>query len=69
MTFEIVRSLRNPGGYACEAIDYESEGEATIVEFFSGDSEQLAREYAEWKNAHQNQFETSKSMYAGSTHF
>jgi hypothetical protein len=76
MYFEVVESLRNVGGYACEAIDYEQEGVGTIVEFYAANSKELADEYAAWKNgevltggeAH-DQSDTSRSMKAGSTHF
>ena len=69
MEFEVVQSLRNPGSYACEAIDHENEGVATIVEFLSHDSEHLAHEYAAWKNSlAQTQPSTSTSMRSAGTH-
>ncbi len=73
MNFEIVPSLRNPGGYACEAIDYDSDGAATIIEFFAGNSQALAQEYADWKNpplrrSAQSQPAASTSMNSGRTH-
>lgn len=49
--FQVVQSLRNPGSYACEAIDYDNEGIVIIVEFLAHDSRELAEEYAAWKNS------------------
>ena len=51
MKYEVVKSLRNPGSFACEAINYEGEGEITLVEFLSHDSRKLAEEYTTWKNS------------------
>ncbi len=51
LNFEVVKSLRFPGNYACEAINSDGEGEITIVEFLSHDSRRLADEYAAFKNA------------------
>jgi len=51
LRFQVVNSLRHPGSYACEAINYAGEGEVTIIEFLSHDSKQLAEEYAAWKNS------------------
>jgi hypothetical protein len=50
MRFECVESKRD-GGWAVEATNYESEGEVSRVLFTGANDEQLAKEYAQWKNA------------------
>lgn len=54
MIFECIYSDRDLG-WAVEAIDHENEGQISRVLFTGANDEQLAREYAAWKNATQPQ--------------
>lgn len=50
MQFECIRSERG-GGWAVEAIDYAHDGSISRVLFTGLNAEELAKEYAAWKNA------------------
>lgn len=50
MEYECIESKRD-GGWVVEAIDRDNEGAISRVLFMGANDAQLAREYAQWKNA------------------
>jgi len=49
MEFTCIEYARD-GGWSVEAINTASEGEVSRILFMGANAEQLAREYAAWKN-------------------
>jgi hypothetical protein len=49
-SFEVAEDRSSPGDWRVESIDFDGEGECLSVIFLGNGAEELAREYAGWKD-------------------
>lgn len=49
MNYEVVESSNYPGEWRCEAINFEGDGEISVVLFSGPKAKEKAQEYADWQ--------------------